>query len=190
MELQGSLDQYHRTKNPVHAFEIFVLAKSIGVAPPKLITDFIADVFDAYIQSNGKDSLDKLFGLSKGAGSTPPIKSYVLFERDQQLMRDVFILTEVFGCSDEEAVHMVARYLEDMKSYGHPIFTESADKISEATISDKYHKEWKKILKSEEKPGHIKSCYADESSKSTYLRLYPEDSIPFRLSRYIKKKTT
>ena len=179
--------QFEGRKNPVYAIDAFLIAHDAGLYPPMWALNYVIEVFKKYYEVQGTMSLDKLFGLSKGKGKTKPFLETVNEERDQMLMVMVYQFRAIFGCTVDEATHLVARRLEDTP---YEVFNKTmvkVNKLSEDTLKSLYLKKWKKFLESDKKLTRQTFSKLTEDKKAGYLVGYPEDAIPERLKCYLPK---
>ncbi|KXK32653.1 MAG: hypothetical protein UZ01_00475 [Candidatus Brocadia sinica] len=161
---------FHRTQNPVYAIQAFLLAHEAGIYPPLWVLNYMHKIFKNFWKSNGKKSLDALFGFSRGKGQEPAFKSVFNEDRDEMLMKDVFRLT-ILGYSVSRASHMVSRRLEETKDWdktGLSLSTLTAD-----SINDRYLKKWSKIFNCDFTRKHTLNWLA--KNKMSFLEKFPED---------------
>lgn len=155
MALIGRQDEFKKTKNPVHAIEVLLLAHELKVYPPRCVLDFLADGFKRYHDKLGLVDLDSILGL-KGVGKRGGAFGPLLNEqRDDILMRDVYWLTRL-GYSVSQAASIVARYLENIPDSEFNKTWVKIKKISASRIEDLWNKKHGKTYREMDKNEPVK----------------------------------
>ncbi len=162
--------EFNENKNPVLAIEAFLLAHENGFYPPLWSLNYMYKIFNAFWTSNGKESLDKLFGFTPGKGQTPPFKALFNQDRDQVLMLDVFKLN-LLGYSIDKASYMVSRRLAETKEWDKTGL--NIKELSQSTIKDMYLKKWKKVLDHERGRKPVLDWL--KRKKKSFLNNFPKD---------------
>ncbi len=165
--------KFNRDGDPLAAIEAFLLSNKAGIYPPLWVLDFMTGVFEHWRQRNGSESLDKLFGLSRGKGQQPALKEALRQERDQNIMLDMWRLRGLFSATLEEAAHMIARRMEDEDWDGTGL---NLGDLTADTILDKYRKDGWAQLFSKYPDSYLPKWNQDKRDK--YLALFPADSYP------------
>lgn len=161
---------FKRSQNPVYAIQAFLLAHEAGVYPPLWVLNYMHKVFKKYYKTNGRESLDALFGFSRGKGQEPAFKSVFSNDRDEMLMRDVFRLN-LLGYSIRQASYMVSRRLEEAKGWDKTGL--NLNELTEDTINDRYLKKWRAVFNNEVTRKHTLEWL--NKNKNSFLGKFPKD---------------
>lgn len=178
---------FERDKNPVYVIESFLLAGKAGVYPPEWALNFIFEVFEKYHASNGRKSIDSLFGVVRGKGQVPPFKTLLMEDRNEDLCLDVFRLNLLFKISIEDACNMVAERLkEEIKACSTPYDRTGwgIQPLMGAYLQNIYKKQ--RWLKDTEFKKRTMDAYSPEK-KIKYLNSFPLASIPSKYHHHLKK---
>ncbi len=176
MALHSRAGQFQKSGNPVYAIESFMLYHKAGLYPEKLILDWLASVFEEWHSENGHVSMDKVMGLTPGAGKTPPMKAALIEQLEQDLMIEVRRLMGMFGISIHDAAYMVSARLAEggWDTTGHKLTS-----YETLTLVQMFYRKWGKLFK---EIGEIKDRHgrglpeASIQEKRESLSHYPEYS--------------
>ncbi len=115
--IESRVTGFKETQNPILAMEAFCHSMRTGVYPPIRVLRWLEESFDVYMadqenKGRGGASLEKIMGLKKGSGGTPPYKKLLLEDRDEMLMEDMDQLMYL-GASREQAAEAVTARLSE-----------------------------------------------------------------------------
>lgn len=172
--------RYKETRNPVYAMYAFRHCFQRNVVPPGWVMQYVAVSFHDYLSNGGKErGLDACFQVSVGRGQTPPLKLFLIDERNDQIARDIFKLVTLFGVSEFDAAYMVTEKLaaSDWNKTGYDLETISAD-----TALDEYRKIRRAVLVAQlAEAGIDYASLVTEDEKSEFLKTFPQHSLPVGL---------
>lgn len=174
--LLSRCNRFTETGNPILAIEAFLIAHKAGFYPPMPILNWLAEAFEQFHAANGKEGIEKILGLKRDRGQTPPFKELLVQDVEDMLMWDVWKLKKIFGLSTPRAAEMVAGRLKataDWDKSGWNLRTYTA-----ATIEDRYAKHWSKIFAQLPSNAVERVGLLSEKEKREYLALFPEYTIP------------
>ena len=170
--LVSAKDSFKKSQNPVYAIQAFLLAHEAGMYPPLWVLNYMHKVFKKYWESNGKKSLDILFGFSRGKGQETAFKSVLSGDRDEMLMRDVFRLN-LLGYSISQASHMVSRRLEETEAWDKTGL--NLNELAGDTINDRYLKKWSVVFNNDVTQGNTLKWLS--KNKNSFLGKFPKDCL-------------
>lgn len=173
---------------PIYALEAFILAMENDLHPPFWVLDYLKSIFIKFHSSQGKESLDHLFGfgLNKGKPTGKMFKALLLEELQVKLCMDVYKLNMLYGFSVAEAAEKVQRKLEETKDWNQTVFTfrykSQGDSLSAPApgaewIADLYMRKYKKMFKSSHDLFLKQFNEKTKEEKAAYLRTFPTDKI-------------
>lgn len=176
--------KFKETNNPLYAITAYQHAFKTGRPIPKWALKFVAIGFHDYLTNGGIKPLDKCFQL-KGRGKDSPYKKWLLDDRDQIFMLEMYKLVELCGVRVEDAAEMVKAKLVDTDwDQGLNELTE----LSADTILGMYKKKYRKQYRESEilNNANPKEYFTQEKIISL-LKSYPVDSIPLELKGLISR---
>lgn len=172
----AQLEERHlKSNNPIYPMFAFRHCFQRGVEPPQWVMQYVAISFHDYLLNCGTKDVDECMQLRVGKGKTPPIKLFLLEERDETIMWDMFRLVEHIGISVENAAHMTKAKLE--AADWNKTLIEMTE-LTEGSILDMYRKTYRKqfreMLASE--PSHAE--YFTKEKQKSFLATFPAYSLP------------
>ena len=127
--IEGRIDGFHETGNPVLMMEAFLLSLKMKVHPPAEVLQWVGTIFTDFHENQGKIGLDNVAGLSK-RGKTPPFKALLMEQRNDTCFRHMDYLMDL-GATREQAAALVAGRMEsvDWNKTAHDMSDLSADSL-------------------------------------------------------------
>lgn len=170
--------RYVETNNPIYAMQAFRLCFVQQISPPTWAMQFMAVSIHDYLENYGTKSLELCFQLqtSGKGGKTKPMTQFLLDQRDQAIMLEMYKLVELVGISQRDAAHMVKSKLAE--SDWNKTLVE-LDEPTEETIFELYRKKWRKSLIAEIQatdPNYQEHFNCNVREK--FLASFPEHSKP------------
>jgi hypothetical protein len=176
-EVRKKVKQFRKTRNPALCVEIFLLAKTAGVAYPAVILKSLHEWFKQWYESQGKIPLDEIMGLKPSRGKTPPYLVLLLEDRDRMLFDKVARLKSM-GVNIEKAVEIVDRGFEAAKDWNKSLW--KLRKVNADTIARNYWK-WPERKEMEQFYNAPDNPLWTAKHKRDFLRQFPPDSLPQEL---------
>lgn len=176
--------KFKETNNPLYAITAYQHAFKTGRTIPKWALEFVAIGFHDYLSNGGGKSLDHSFMLiSKGKDT--PYKKWLLDDRDQSIMIEMYKLIELCGVSVEAASDMVKAKLYET-DWNQTLI--ELTELSSDTILGMYKKKWRKIYRESTalNNAYPKEYFTKENIISV-LQSYPVDSIPLELKGLVSR---
>lgn len=177
-------NKFKETNNPLYAITAYQQAFKTGRPIPKWALQFVAIGFHDYLKNGGKKPLDNSFQL-KSIGKDSPYKKWLLDDRDQIFMFEMYKLVELCGVGVEAAANMVKAKLEDTDwDQGLNELTELSAETILGMYKKKYRKQYResKILNN----ANLKEYFTQEKIISL-LKSYPDYSIPLELKGLVSR---
>lgn len=166
-------NKFKETNNPLYAITAYDHAFKTGRPIPKWVLKFVAIGFHDYLTNGGKKSLDHSFMLiSKGKDT--PYKKWLLDDRDQWIMLEMYKLVELCSVGVEKAAEMVKAKLKTTDwNQTLVVLTE----LSAETILGMYKKKYRKAYRESTvlSNAYPKEYFTQEKIIS-FLQSYPIDS--------------
>src|SRR5215831_15876501 len=81
-----------RAGDPILLLKVFCMARTSNAVPPKAVLDWLSNKFAAFLESEGRVSLDSVMGMAGGAHSVSAVK---LFHRNYIKERNDFFLYDL-----------------------------------------------------------------------------------------------
>lgn len=176
--------EFKEKNNPLYAITAFQHAFKTRRPIPKWVLEFVARGFQDYLSNGGKKSLDHSFML-KSKGKDTPYKKWLLDDRDQSIMLEMYKLVELCKVPVEVAAEMVKDKLE-ATDWNQTLI--ELTELSSDTILGMYKKKWRKICRESTalKNAYSKEYFTKENIISV-LQSYPVDSIPLELKGLVSR---
>lgn len=172
-----ALEQRHlETNNPIYSMLAFNHCFERSATPPAWVMKVVALSFHDYITNCGKRTLDESFQLKPGRGQDKRMTMFLLDERNEIIMREMFKLVEYIGVSMEQAAHMVS---EKLKAADWNKTLVEMKELSEGTIRDMFRKSYRMQMKAQVE--ELDPDYADhfnEEKRTAFLTTFPAHSLP------------
>ena len=131
---------YDNTQNPFYLIRAFCFCHKFKIEIPQWVLNPIADIFQTYLDSKNKMSLDKAFGLMRGKGRKPAYMAIGDINNEYFINYDIHKLRRLFNLKLAEAVKMVVELWR--KENKHQDFY-----ISDSKLIDQYTRHhWAKKL--------------------------------------------
>lgn len=176
--------KFKETNNPLYAITAYQHAFQTGRPIPRWAIEFVAIGFHDYLSNGGTKPLDNCFQL-KGRGKDSPYKKWLLDDRDQIFMLEMYKLVELCGVGVEDAAHMVkAKLVETDWNHNLKELTE----LSADTILGMYKKKYRRQYRKSEilNNANLNEYFTQEKIISL-LQSYPADSIPLELKGLVSR---
>ena len=171
--------RYEETNNPIYPMFAFRYCFEREESPPLWALQYVALSFHEYLNNYGTKGIDECLQIKVKQGGTTPIKQFLLDERDDMIMSEMFKLVEYLKISLEVASCMVKAKLEHAD--WNKTLVELCE-LSENSIKDMYRKTPRKTLKDIKANAQVTETHFTEQKQKDFLNTFPFHTIPLLLA--------